>query len=158
MDIKINLGESHRLRKIGAFNFNNLYEEMREWIDNHKYEFDEKGFTSKDLDTGKEIIVDWIGEREITDEMKYIFKINFLLKKILPAGEDLVKGIIEISFKANLEVDYRKKWGQTKLSNFLFNLYTNYIIKQENKRHYGKLYNEITELHDLAKEVLEFYK
>lgn len=157
-NIKVNLETSHRLKKMGVFNFNKLYEEMKEWIKNNNYDFTEKGFVDKNQDTGKEIVVDWIGNREINDLFKYNIQIKFFIRKGIPTGKDLLKGIIDVSFKADLEVDYKNKWKHNASSNFFFKIYTKYTIKKDINNHLERLYAEMVELHDMAKEILEFYK
>lgn len=157
--VKVNLGRGYRLKKAsGVLNFNRLYEEMREWVDKYRYDFTEKKFDSKDRDKGKEIEVVWIGEREITDYIKYNFQIVFFLTKIWPASKDLVKGNIVVTLSADVELDYKEKWRHNTFSNFLFKIYNNYIVKDEIKKHSKKLYNEMMDFHDRAKEVLEFYR
>jgi len=156
--IKVILEQGHRIKKTGIFDFHKLYEEMHDWILTQQYFFNEKDYTTKDTDLGKEMKIVWEGEKIPTPYIKYYFKIAFQLKRLVQASEKLVKGNIQITFLANIEVDYKNKWRDTKLSNFLFNIYTNYLIKNEIKQYSQKLYNEMIELQTLAKEVLDFYK
>jgi hypothetical protein len=157
-EIKIHLGTGQRIRKIGVFNFAKLYESLKEWIQIHHYDFNEKEYTLKETDKGKEIIISWEAEREVTDYIKYFFKVDFLLENVFIVEKDLFKGKILITFTAKLQLDYREKWKHNKISEFFFKLYNEYLVKKEIEHHQIKLYNEMMDLHKTAKDILEFYK
>ena len=155
---KVNPGRGLQIREKGVFDLNKLYKEMRSWIDKNKYSFNEKEHTEKSLDKGKEIILAWEAEREITDYLVYEIKVDFHLKGINKVSENLVNGFAKITFSANVISDYRNKFGKSLFSEWLSKLYKQYLIKSEIERHQDKLKEELTNFHDVTKEVLKFHR
>jgi hypothetical protein len=155
---KVNPGRGLQLKQKGVFNLEKLYDEMRSWVDENKYSFNEKEHTEKHGDKGKEIVLVWEVEREITDYLMYEIKVNFLLKGINKVSEGLVSGFVKITFTANVVSDYKNKFGKSKFSEWLSKLYKEYLIKSEIKRHQDKLQKELTDFQDITKEVLEFHR
>lgn len=155
---KVNPGQGLQIREKGVFDLNKLYKEMRSWIDKHKYGFNEKEHTEKILDKGKEIILAWEAEREITDYLVYEIKVNFHLKGINKVSDDLVNGFAKITFKANVVSDYKNRFGKSSFSEWLSKLYKNYLIRSEIERHQDKLKEELINFHDITKEVLKFHR
>ena len=155
---KVNPGRGLQLRERGVFDLEKLYNEMKEWLDNNKYSFNEKEHTEKNVDKGKEIILVWEAEREITDYLKYVIKVNFLLKEVNKVSNNLVKGFVKITFTASVVSDYKNKFGKSSFSNWLSKIYKKYLVNSEVERHQDKLQEEINDFHDTTKEVLEFHR
>ncbi len=121
-----------------------------------EYDFYEKKDSDKDKPKGKEIEYKFVGERDITDYFKYQLTVTFFLQYITPVSENLVSGTARVSFMGKVLLDYRKKWQPGLVSAFLFRIYNNYLIKDLIKKQRDRLYKETTDLHDLAREILEF--
>jgi len=155
---KVNPGQGLQIREKGVFDLERLYKEMRNWIDKNKYGFNEKDHTEKSTDKGKEIILAWEAEREITDYLAYEIKVDFHLKEINKVSDDFVSGRAKITFKANVISDYRNKFGKSSFSEWLSKLYKQYLIKSEIDRHQDKLKEELTDFHYITKEVLKFHR
>ncbi len=155
---KVNPGRGLQIRETGVFDLPKLYSNMKEWVSDHKYDFNEKEHTEKHGDKGKEIILVWELDREITDYLKYNLEVNFLLKNINHASEKLVNGFAKITFKASVISNYKNKFGNSAFSNWLFKIYEKYLLKSEIEKNQDKLQGELNDLFDCAKQVLEFHR
>jgi len=159
--IKVTPGPGLQIRKRGVFDLDKLYQEMTNWFGKNKYDFNEDIHSDKKGDKGKEIIIVLSGEKKVTDYIKCNIKVNFFLKninKVSKASDNLEKGSVKITLIAKLVLDYNKKWNKSSFSSFLFKIYNNYIIKKEIGKYKNKLYKEILNLQDVAKEILELHK
>jgi hypothetical protein len=159
--IKITPGPGIQIRKKGVLDLRKLYGEISAWFEDNEYDFNEDVHSDKHKDKGREIITIWSGERNVTNYIKYKIKVNFSLNeinKVSNVSDKLDKGFIKLTFNAQLVLDYKSKWGKSFFSNFLFKTYNNYIIKKEIVKHKSKLYKEVLDLQDVAKEILEFHR
>tara|TARA_Y100000310_G_C20666497_1_gene807781 strand:- start:1484 stop:1966 length:483 start_codon:yes stop_codon:yes gene_type:complete len=156
--IKTHLGEGYRIKQKGVFNLDKIYEEMHKWLIDNKYDFNETNHVHKKLDKGDEIVLTWEAEREVTDFIKFNLTIDFLLQEINPVSDNLVSGSAKITFQSHLNIDYKEKWSSSKFKDFLFSIYRKIFYKNVISKYAVKLTNEAKELHDITKEVLEFYR
>jgi hypothetical protein len=153
---KVIYSSGHSFKYEGVFDLNRLYSEMSGWISENNYDFEEKEHSDKKKDKGQEIKYVFLGEKKVTDYIKYNVKVEIFAVEINKMSENLVSGKLNIVFNANVELDYKNKWGITRMSKFFFNIYNNYLMKGEIGDHMGKLYDETVDLQDLAKDVLDF--
>ncbi len=154
--IKVISSSGHSFKYEGVFDLDRLYSEINRWINDNNYEFEEKEHSDKRKDKGNKIKYVFLGEKKVTDYIKYNVQVEIFAVEINKMSENLVSGKLNIVFNANVELDYKEKWGISKLSKFFFNFYNNYLIKNEIDNHMGKLYDETIDLQDLAKDVLDF--
>ncbi len=155
--IKITPGRGLTIRYSGVFDFDKLYKEMHDWFIKNAYDFEEKQHEDKSKDTGREIEITWNGERKIDEFAKFLITVRFLIEEFNKV-EKLDSGKMVIEISASAVLDYNDRWKRKPFSNFLFNVYTKYIIKEKINTYYlGKLYNETVNLQDLGKSVLELY-
>lgn len=146
----------HNLKYHGVFDLSRLYSEMKGWINGHDYDFEEKEHKDKDKDKGHEIKYVFLGEKKVTDYIKYNVIIELNAVEVNSLSENLVSGKLDMVINTNLELDYKEKWGISRMAKFFFNIYNKYLIKNEIDNHFDKLYEESLNLQDLAKDVLEF--
>ncbi len=155
---KVLPGSGIRINFNGKFNLDSLYKELKGWFDKNKYDFTEKEQTVKDKDSGKEIVVKWEAERKVDDYAKFDIRIDFFLENLNKVKEG-VEGKVKITFFAKIILDYKNKFGYSKLSKLMFDIYNNLIIKGKIENVYeDKLDREVKELFNLTKEKLELFK
>lgn len=140
----------------GVFDFDRLYEQLKEWFAENQYDFQETEFTEKSKDLGYEYKYVFTGERKVTEYYKFKVSLTAEMKRINSLSKNLANGQVRIIFSGKLELDYRNKWQKNSFLNFLFKLYNKYLIRDQIEDYKHELYGEIANLHDLAKEVLEF--
>ncbi len=150
-----------RITQKGVFDADKLWRKLRSYFNSKNYFFQEKGQTEKIKPVGRGIELEWIAEREVTDYIKFNIKIKFRLEKlnkVKTQRKEIYKGDFEMKTFAYLTLDYKKKWQAKPLSNLFFHIYNNYIIKGKIIELEDKLYEEVTEIQNIAKWVLDLHK
>lgn len=164
--IEVSPSAGIQLHEKATFDFHKLYKFMQEWLVSKKYEFYEKENTHKDTRSGTEIIMQFVGEREIDDYVKYEIKVLmriYDMEKVTVETKEgkkkLDMGMMYINIKATAIIDYMGIWGKTKFNRFLGYMYNNYIIKRKiNERYLGNLYGEMMGFYTGVKEQLDLYR
>lgn len=144
------------LKYKGVFDFTRLYTLLKEWFTNNEYEFQEKEFTEKSKDLGYEYKYVFEGTREVTEYYKFKVGLTAEMKYINQMSENLVSGEVRIIFTGKMELDYRNRWQKNAFLNYLFKIYNEYLIRNQIEGYRYELYEDVVELHDLAKDVLDF--
>ncbi len=152
----IKVFSKHNMKYHGVFDLNRLYSEMKGWIEDNNYDFEEKEHADKVKDKGHQIKYVLLGEKKVTDYIKYNVNIEIQAVEVNSLSENLVSGKLNFIINTDLELDYKGKWGISRISEFFFNIYNKYLVKNEIENHEEKLYDESLNLQDLAKDVLEF--
>jgi len=120
------------------------------WFNNNKYDFWEKGLSEKDTGPGKELVSEWIAQREVTDYFTYDIEIKFLARDLQKVTfEDRSDGyfarlIVEID--ATLVIDPDNKFSGSKWDKLMQSLYDRYIMKDKIDEYAEKLALEMVEL------------
>nr|MBA4404843.1 hypothetical protein [Nanoarchaeum sp.] len=140
----------------GVFDFDRLYNGLKDWFNENQYDFQENEFTEKNKDIGYEYKYVLSGERKVTEYYKFKVNLTAEMKGVNSLAKNLVSGEVRIIFTGKLELDYRNKWQKNSFLNFLFKIYNKYIIRDQIEDYKHELYGEIANLHDMAKEILEF--
>lgn len=122
----------------GYVKFSDLYKFCYDWLN------DETGITAKETkyeeklkgDT-KEIKVEWVGDKKLTDYFQFKMKINFVIRnlkkvtvKVNGVDVDTNSGNYEIKAKGALSKDWQGKFEMTAYYKFLRSIYEKYIIPQ----------------------------
>ena len=155
--IKITPGRGLIIRYSGVFDFDKLYKEMHDWFMKNSYGFEEKQHDDRAKDRGRDIEIVWNGERKVDEFVKFLINVRFVIEEFNKV-EKLDSGKLLIEISASAILDYTDRWNRKPFSNFLFNVYTKYIIKEKINNYYlGKLYRETVNLQELGKSVLELY-
>jgi hypothetical protein len=152
--IKIELGKGFRLKKEGTFDLDNLLKKVMILVKKRKYDIQIKDHTDKSEAAGHEMSIVWTLEKKIDEYLKYETKIEFFLKRI-KKEKDLVTGLNRITFTSNLITDYQNKLKHTKFLKFFGEVYNTFIIRKKIEKHKKKLLNEITEIKDLTKSLID---
>lgn len=114
----------------GLFNLNEAYNFFHTWLSDYEYYVIEKKYSEKIKgEEGKDVEIEWIAIRKITDYFKFILEIKWTMRGMLPAGKGMSKGKIKINIKGFLVRDYEHKWAGSSFSKFLRELYDKYVIK-----------------------------
>ncbi len=149
-----------KIKEVGIFDIETLYKEAKSWFDSKNYTFQEKEHTEKIRDIGDEYLIQWVAERKVDGYVKFNIETSFFIRyitKIKIREKQLYKGDMEITTKAFLELDYKNNWHTSAIKKFLFNIYSNYIIKEKINDYNSKLDNEVKELLDIIKSVINIH-
>jgi hypothetical protein len=136
----------------GVFDFKTFYNYLYDWLVNYQYIVIEKKYSEKIKAEGKDVDIEWLCLRKISDYFR--FRIKIKMRVIGMASAELVKdgmklkrdkGEIEISIGSFLERDYENKWEMNAVNKFLRGLYDKYIIKTRVEDYEGALGGEVQE-------------
>lgn len=141
-----------KVRQKGIFDFKELYRFCYTWLVDQGYDVTEKKYAEKVTATGKEIEIEWVGERKISDYFRFSLKIHWRILGMTTVEVDregkkvsMDKGDIEISVAGVLEKDYEHRWEKNAFTKFLRGLYDHYVIKSRIEAYEGKLFSEADE-------------
>jgi hypothetical protein len=142
-----------KIKHAGIFDFKNTYNFVYEWLRNNEYLVEEKAYTEKITPTGKELEIEWVAFRKISDYFRFVLKFRWLILGLtdVEVNKDGVKvkmnkGVFEVKIIAYLEKDYESRWVATAFSKFLRGLYDKYIIKSRIQQHEDKVAGELLDL------------
>lgn len=153
---KITPSSGIRIRHKGVFDLDRLYSEVKGWIGDNSYDFQEKEHSDKGKDKGREIKYVFLAEKDVTSYFRYHIEITFEFNEINPMSENLVSGNAQVTIHSKLEMDYKNHWSPNPVSNFFFNFYNKYVIKEKILAEAGTLEESTVEVWDLIKDILDF--
>lgn len=145
----------------GIFDFKEVYKFLYDWLTSYEYVVIEKKYSEKIRPEGKEIDIEWLCLRKISDYFRNRIKITFKIVKLVSVEvmrEGIKvkrdKGDFEVKFSAFLERDYEHKWEANPITKFLRGIYDKYIIKGTIDMYEDRLGSEIDEMIAQAKAYL----
>ncbi|MEM3091416.1 MAG: hypothetical protein QXD05_01170 [Candidatus Pacearchaeota archaeon] len=154
---------SSTIKYNGIFSFKDFYKFCYEWINEEiginvsetKYEEKIKGDT-------KDIVVEWEGEKEMTDYFRFDFKVRFevsSLKNVEVSQNGLKistnQGSIKISVKGVLARDYKGKFEMSAFKKFLRSVYEKWVIPSTISEYESKIVGACDEFLSQAKAYLD---
>ncbi len=155
---------SSKVKYKGIFSFKDFYNFCYEWLKEEtgldplveeKYEEKIKGNT-------KEILVEWKGEKELTDYFRFDMKVKFEIKglKEVEVSQEGVKtrtneGSVKISVKGILVRDYQGKFEMSAFNKFLRSIYEKWVIASRIEEYEGKIAGYCDEFLSQAKAYLD---
>jgi|APSaa5957512622_1039677.scaffolds.fasta_scaffold38305_4 hypothetical protein len=155
---KVTPGPGYLIQEKGVFNSKKLFSEIKAWLAEHHYKFNETKRKHKKGDFGDIIELIWIAERPVTEYIKFSIEINFVLEDLNPAGEGLVSGKAEMLIGAKATIDFRNEWEPTKMRKFIMGWYQKLFLQDNINKYVDKLDAEIKDLRGTIKEVFDFYR
>ncbi len=155
---------SSKVKYNGIFSFKDFYKFCYEWLTEEtrldplaeeKYEEKIKGDT-------KEIIVEWAGERKLTDYFRFDMEVKFELKNLkeVEISQEGAKiktndGSVKISVKGILVRDYQGKFEMSAFNKFLRSIYEKWVIASRIEEYEGKIAGYCDEFLGQAKAYLD---
>ncbi len=145
----------------GIFDFKELYKFMFDWFKDYQYLLHEKKYSEKVKADGKELEIEWLCFRKISDYFRFRIRMvaRFLRMVSVEVQQEGVtikrdKSDMEIKFYTWLERDYENRWEQNPVTKFLRGLYDKYIIRSRIDFYEDKLKDEIDEMMTQTKSFL----
>jgi len=135
------MGEKEKVTELkvkhsGIFDFREVYSFVYTLFSDLEYSVEEKNYSEKTKGDQKEIEVNWLAKRKVSDYFRFLIKVD--IKTFRMTSTEVVKegvktsvnkGDFEIKFTAFLDKDYENRWENTALLKFLRGLYERYIIR-----------------------------
>ena len=134
--VEFTLAYETKLTHSGIFDFKEFYRFLYEYITSREYVVIEKGYSEKVKPEGKEISIEWLCLRRISDYFRFRIKvairiIDMVSVEVMRDGVKVKrdKGTVEVKFTAYLERDYENRWEANPFLKFLRGIYDKYIIR-----------------------------
>ncbi len=147
--------EGNRILYDGNFDFKKIISTIKTWYRGKKFILTEKEYTIKDKPAGNEVEITWNGERKRDEHTRFRLNIDLKINEMKKA-EKLDHGSMYFKFTAYLEFDYKKRFDSW-LGKYMLFIYNNYIIKHKLKNYEDQLDFELTEIHNIIKDILDIY-
>ena len=139
------------IRKNGVIDMKRLYRSLVPWFHNYKYNFMEKGKTSRTRSDGKEQRIEWAAYRKVDSYFKFHIAAEIIVYRWLNE-----KAEVTVRFKGYLEKDYRNRFKKKgKFGAVLRKIYEDYIIKDKEDSMKNKVEAETNEFIDEVKKNLQ---
>lgn len=101
------------IRYRGLFDYEGLYQQIRNWLTDRRYEFHEKRYKDKPMTYGREIELEWWAQRPVDEWVRYKITVSWHIwdgqeKIIEEAGrkKKLMQGRILLTLGYELETDW----------------------------------------------------
>ncbi len=138
-----------------SFNFDDFYKKLHAWFVKRHYDFQEKFTKNKEKGGwGREIKLNWEGERKVDEYVKFLIVILIDLEKYSEESSNL-RGNLRVTVNSFLILDWKDQFQDKKLKKKLFNIYNKFVLKDKINNYYAaKLYDETEELVNYSKSLL----
>ena len=154
---------SSKVKNVGIFSFPDFYRFCYDWLtDETELLIMENKYKEKLSGDSKDIEIEWVGIRKITDYFKFEIKINFrvlgLTKVEINQGGVKVKtnkGSVEVKVAGDLVRDYQGKFEGSAIKKFLRSIYEKWIIPSRIEQFEEKLIEDCNEFLNQAKAYLD---
>lgn len=117
----------------GTFDQKKLMQGIQQWFVDNGYKFHAAKYKIK----ASEAEYEANGEREITEFVKYWISIHMWIRdlfdvEVIQDGEKkkMQEGYIQLDISGKLEFDYTERFGGSKFTQWLYNFYHKYVIRQ----------------------------
>lgn len=138
---------SSKLKYGGIFDFSNFYKFCYEWLaDEEGMTVVEEKYVEKLSGDSKDIDIEWVASKKITDYFKFEIKVKFRILRLtkieIVQGGAKVKtndGSVELSLSGTLIKDYEGKFESTAFKKFLRGIYEKWVIPSGVKQIEDKL-------------------
>jgi len=147
-----------KIRHVGIFGFKEFYRFCYMWLVDKEYWVTEKKYTEKIKADGKEVEIEWLALRKISDYFRFNLKVVWRIVgmkdvEVTKNGDKLTmnKGDAEIKVTAILEKDYEHRWENNAFFKFLRTAYDRYLIRGRIEDYENKIYEETDEFLAQAK-------
>lgn len=155
---------SSTIKHVGIFSFADFYKFCYEWVkeETRMDPLIEKKYEEKLKGDEKEIIVEWEGEKELTDYFRFDTKIKFEIKalkniEIEQSGKKIKTndGSVKLNIKGILVRDYKGKFEMRAFNKFLRSIYEKWVIPARIEEYEGKIAESCDEFLGQAKSYLD---
>ena len=154
---------SSEVKYAGIFSFKDFYKFCYEWITEEiDIDLSETKYEEKLKTDEKEIIVEWEGEKELTDYFRFDIKARFEIRglknvEIPQAGKKIKtnQGSIKLKVKGILVRDYKGKFEMSAFNKFLRSVYEKWVITGRIEEYQGKIAGKCDEFLSQAKSYLD---
>ena len=154
---------SSKIKYDGIVSFKDFYRFCYDWlIEETELLVAEKHYKEKLKGDAKDIEIEWVGERKVTDyfkfQVKVVFRILGLKEVEITHGGAKIKtnqGSVEVKITGNLIRDYDGKFETTSHKKFLRSIYEKWVIPSRIEQFEDKLISDCDEFLSQGKAYLD---
>jgi len=154
---------SSTIKYSGIFSFAEFYRFCYDWLTEETgLKIKENKYEEKLVGESKNMVVQWTGERKLTDYFRFDVKVKFSIGgltnvEINQAGAKVKtnKGSITIAVQGILVRDYQGKFERNALNKFLRSIYEKWVITSRIEEFEDKIANDCDEFLSQAKAYLD---
>ncbi len=151
-----------KIKHSGLFSFSEIYSFIYTLLTDLEYSVEEKTYGEKTKGDQKELDVNWVAKRKISDYFRYQITLNLKTYRMTNAEGvkdgvkvSMNKGDFEVKFVAFLEKDYENRWENNAFIKFLRGLYEKYVIKSTIENYQAQLESEFNEITNQTKAYMD---
>ena len=149
------------LKRRGPFDFKETYQFMYRWLTEEGYDVEEKKYEEKVAGESKDIEVNWVCEKKVSDyfknEMKILIRVTGMKDVEVEKGGERVKmnqGTFTGKISGSLVKDWESTWEGNPLGKFLRGVYDKFVVEGRIKNYEGKIAGDVDELTEQIKAFL----
>ena len=155
---------SSEVKYAGIFSFKDFYKFCYEWIteETGTDSLSETKYEEKLKGDEKEIVVEWEGEKELTDYFRFDIQVKFEIRglknvEVMQSGKKVKtnQGSVKLKLKGILVRDYKGKFEMSAFNKFLRSTYEKWIITARIEEYKGKIAGDCDEFLSQAKAYLD---
>ena len=154
---------SSRVKYAGIFSFRDFYKFCYDWLTEEMgVDISEDKYEEKIAGDSKNIVVNWSGNRELTDYFRFDIKITINVGgltnvEINQAGTKVNtnKGSVQVGVRGILVRDYKGKFETTAFNKFLRSIYEKWVIPARIEEYESKIAGYCDEFLSQAKAYLD---
>jgi|TARA_B100001971_G_scaffold208318_1_gene229974 hypothetical protein len=154
---------SNKVKYNGIFSFSDFYNFCYKWLtEETDLDISENKYEEKLAGDSKNIVIEWVGTKELTDYFKFEMKVKFrilgLTKVEISQNEKKIqtnKGGVEINVNGIIIKDYKGKFETTAYLKFLRSIYEKWVIPSRIEEFEGKIIGDVDEFLSQAKAYLD---
>ena len=147
----------------GIFSFSDFYNFCYKWLtEETDLDISEDKYEEKLEGDSKNIIIEWVGTKELTDYFKFEMKVKFRILgltkvEISQNGGKIQtnKGGVEVNVNGIIIKDYKGKFETTASLKFLRSIYEKWVIPSRIEEFEGKIIGDVDEFLSQAKAYLD---
>lgn len=119
----------------GIFNFSAFYSFAHAWFRQENYFVSETRYSEKNSGTKKDLTIEWIVAKDLSDYFKTEMKIKYIITDLTDVEVEIDgkkintnKGKVEVEITANIIRDPKSKWDVSAFTRFARDFYDRFII------------------------------
>ncbi len=124
-----------RLGHSGIFDFVSFYKYAHSWLKEENYGVNENKYSEKVSGNARDILIEWLATRRLSDYFKIEIKIEFEIDKLSDVEVEVDgerrktnKGKIGMKIRGVIVKDPDSKWDTSPFYRFMRDIYNKYII------------------------------
>jgi hypothetical protein len=129
---------SSKIKSEGIFSFKDFYKFCYDWLmgETGIILFSEDKYAEKLTGDSKNIDIDWVGTKDLTDYFRFKIKVTFVIRNLVQVKikkdgveTETNKGSVEVKVKGIIVKDYKNKFEMKAFKKVLRSYYEKYIIQ-----------------------------